>query len=353
MSTTKVQINAFFDTLEQRFLDTNPYCRCRAIQVYIKLCDLDQKFPKRRQAAAELATQSLQDKSSNVRRNAIKLMGKLVSTHPFSVMHGGQLLYKEWSDRLEAVEAQLAAMKPPPDTPGLAETASGNERVDNDLLDDATQVEGEPKPSTMTDAEKLAAIQKAKEEVATSEMIGKLQLTKKYYVEAMRFIEIVHQASEITCQLLSARNKSEVIEAMDFFVIIDAFKIETARTGIRRMLRLIWTKGNSDEGKGVQAYLIECYKGLFFDAPGSFNANDAANFIARNMISLTFGATPAELTSLEQLLSTMYQSWERLGVGGLKALASLWRPQRHFKSSTPRSDNCPWNDRFGGSRGRD
>ncbi|KAK5070677.1 condensin complex non-SMC subunit Cnd1, partial [Cryomyces antarcticus] len=92
---------------------------------------------------------------------------------------------------------------------------------------------------------------------------------------------------------------------MDFFVIIDAYKVETARVGTRRMLRLIWTKGNSDEGKGVQTHLIECYKGLFFEAPDSFSANDAANFVARNMISLTFGATPAELTSLEQLLSTM------------------------------------------------
>ena len=108
----KIQINAFFDTLEQRFLDTNPYCRCRVIQVYIKLCDLEQKFPKRRQAAAELATQSLEDKSSNVRRNAIKLLGKFVSTHPFSVMHGGQLSYKEWSTRLEAVENELRALKP-------------------------------------------------------------------------------------------------------------------------------------------------------------------------------------------------------------------------------------------------
>ena len=304
----KVQVNAFFDTLEQRFLDTNPYCRCRAIQVYIKICDLEQKFPKRRQIAAELATQSLQDKSSNVRRNAIKLIGKLVATHPFSVMHGGQLSYKEWADRLETVEARLDALKPPPDTPGLGGIAKGEERVDSDLLDDATRLESDEAPVALTEEEKIAAIKKAQEETATSEMMSKLQLTKKYYVEAMRFIETVHEASAIICQLLSARNKSEVIEAMDFFVIVDAYKIESARTGIRRMLRLIWTKGNSDEGKGVQTHLIDCYKGLFFDAPDSFNDNDTANFIARNMISLTFGASPAELTSLEQLLSTMFKN---------------------------------------------
>ena len=72
---------------------------------------------------------------------------------------------------------------------------------------------------------------------------------------------------------------------MDFFVIINAYKVEPASKGIRRMLRLIWTKGNSDEGKGVQTHLIDCYKGLFFDAPDVLDPNDTANFIARNMIS--------------------------------------------------------------------
>lgn len=318
---TKVQINAFFDVLEQRFLDTNPYCRCRAMQVFIKVCNLDQKYPKRRQNAAELAVQSLQDKSSNVRRNAVKLLGKLVSTHPFSVMHGGELSMSEWEGRLEAVEQQLTALQPPPEEAAVARTANGEEAVDSGLLDEATRMEEDEEARDMSEEERLAAIQKAEKDAATAEVVAKLKLTRKYYIEALKFLEIVHEASDITCQLLSAKNKSEVIEAMDFFVIIDAFKVEVARKGIRRMLRLIWTKGNSDEGKGVQTHLIDCYKGLFFDAPETFNPNDAANFIARNMISLTFGASPAELTSLEQLLATM------LTAGHISPLviAKLWQ----------------------------
>ncbi|KAL1962794.1 hypothetical protein VTN77DRAFT_9163 [Rasamsonia byssochlamydoides] len=314
----KTQINAFFDVLEERFLDINPYCRCRAIQVYMRLCELEQKFPKRRQTAAELAARSLEDKSSNVRRNAIKLLAKLVSTHPFSVMHGGQLSYKDWAARLEAVEAELNALKPPPETPGLGET-----HVDSELLDDATQMpdDSPSKAPRMTEEQKAAAVQKAAEEAATSELLARLQLTRKYYLEAIRFIQVLHSASRIVSQLLSSRNKSEVIEAMDFFVVLDAYKVETARSGIRRMLRLIWTKGNSDEGKGVQTHLIDCYKGLFFDAPDSFSPNDAANYIARNMISLTFGSTPAELTSLEQLLSMMMKA----GHISDAVIAKLWQ----------------------------
>lgn len=286
----------------------------------MRICDLEQKFPKRRQRAAELAARSLEDKSSNVRRNAIKLLSKLVATHPFSVMHGGQLSYKEWNERLDGVDAELNALRPP-ETPGF--DADVTQGVDPELLDEATQMpdDSPSKAPRMTEEEKEAAVQKAAEQAATSELLTRLQLTRKYYNEALRFIDVLHSGSTVVSQLLSSRNKSEVIEAMDFFVVLDAYKVETARSGIRRMLRLIWTKGNSDEGKGVQTHLIDCYKGLFFDAPDSFSPNDAANYIARNMISLTFGATPSELTCLEQLLSTMMKS----GLVSETVIAKLWQ----------------------------
>ncbi|KAF2478136.1 uncharacterized protein BDR25DRAFT_250737 [Lindgomyces ingoldianus] len=321
----KRQMKAFFEVLEERFLDVNPYCRCRVMQVYVKLCDLEQKFPKRRQIVAELAARSLEDKSSNVRRNAIKLLGKLVSSHPFTAMQdGGLLSNKEWEKRLELCEAEINKLEPPQE---LQEHPRPDERtVDETLLQDATQVENEhapePKnPGEMTDEEKLAAIRKVQEKAATAEELVSFKTTRKYFLEALRFIEVIDEAAEIVTQLLSSKNKSEVIEAMDFFTIIDAYKIQNARLGIRRMLRLIWTKGNNDEGKGVQTHLIECYKGLFFDAPPNFNANDAANYIAKNMISLTFGTTPAELTSLEQLLSMMMKQ----GLVNDLVIEKLWQ----------------------------
>ena len=300
----KSQLNAFFDVLEERFLDINPYCRCRTIQVWVKLCSLEIKYPKRRQRVAELAARSLEDKSSNVRRNAIKLLGSLLTTHPFNLMHGSQLNLKEWNERLDKVDEQLNALKPPANTPGLVDST----KVDTALLDDATVMESESPQKPPSNEQMLAAVEKVREEAATSEAISKLTLTRRYYVEALKFIEVLHGATTTICQLLGSKNKSEIIEAMDFFEIGDAYNIEQNKVGIRRMLRLIWTKGNSDEGKGVQNHLIDVYKRLFFEAPNTYNGNDAANYIARNMISLTFGATPAELTSLEQLLATMMKA---------------------------------------------
>ncbi|KAF7562950.1 hypothetical protein G7046_g1193 [Stylonectria norvegica] len=316
----KSQLNAFFDVLEERFLDINPYCRCRTLQVYMKLCELEQKFPKRRQKAAELACRSLEDKSSNVRRNAIKLLGTLIKTHPFTVMHGAQLSKKEWQARLDKVEEELNALKPPPGLPGFGDDKA-NTTVDNELLDEATQLGSPEKPRPMSEEDKVVAIRRAQEEAATSEAIEKLTLTRRYYNEAIKFIDVLHDATGTVCQLLGSKNKSEVIEAMDYFEVGDAYNIEQNKVGIRRMLRLIWTKGNSDEGKGVQTHLIECYRRLFFEAPDSFSPNDAANYIARNMISLTFGATPAELTSLEQLLATMMKG----GMVPEVVITKLWQ----------------------------
>ncbi|KAI1120454.1 armadillo-type protein [Nemania abortiva] len=313
----KSQLNAFFDVLEERFLDINPYCRCRVMQVYTRLCDLDQKFPKRRQKAAELACRSLEDKSSHVRRNAVKLLGTLLKTHPFTVLHGAQLSRKDWQERLDKVDAELNALKPPAGEPGL-----GEDKADSTaLVDEPTQVMDSPqKPTEMSEEQKAAAIQKAQEDAATSEAIEKLTLTKRYYTDALKFIEVLHEATGVVVQLLGSKNKSEVIEAMDYLEIGNAYNIEDNMVGIRRMMRLIWTKGNSDEGKGVQTHLIDCYKRLFFEAPDHFSPNDAAIYIARNMISLTSGTTPAELTSLEQLLATMMKQ----GMISDRVITKLW-----------------------------
>ncbi|PUU81573.1 armadillo-type protein [Tuber borchii] len=303
----KAQMEAFFDVLEERFLDVNPYCRCKAIQVYTnKILELEKKFNKRRQKVANLAVRSLEDKSSNVRRNAIKLLTKLITAHPYNLHHGGILTLTLWKTGLQVATANLDALKPAIENPPVSQEA-GNETVESNLYDEETMIEGE-EGAEGGESRKSPPPPPPPEvpEVDNSDEIIRLNLTRRYYVEAVRFIEVIHEASEHVCQLLSSKNKSEVVEAMDFFKVLHTYKVEKANDGIRRMLRLIWTKGNSDEGKGIQSHLIDIYKALFFDAPHGFNANEAATYIARNMISLTQGdVTPAELTSLEQLLSRM------------------------------------------------
>ncbi|KAI5776835.1 armadillo-type protein [Geopyxis carbonaria] len=286
---TKAQQDTFFELLNERFLDVNPYCRCKALQVYHnKLLNLETNIVKHRQKATELACQSLHDKSSHVRKNAIKLLTKLLKTHPYGMLHGGTLKRSEWQTRLESIQTLDI-----PGEPSINHTASN----DNPLKDDA---------SDANSADMQERSETIEPEIPDNrEAIIRSHLTKRYYIEALKFIDTLHAASETVAQLLSAKNKSEVIEAMDFFQALHSFSVETSNKGIKKMLRLIWTKGNSDEGKGIQAHLIEVYKNVFLDAPDTFSENETANFIARNLISLTFDTTSAELTSLEQLVSKM------------------------------------------------
>lgn len=96
------------------------------------------------------------------------------------------------------------------------------------------------------------------------------------------------------------------------------------------MLHLIWSKDTStiEEGrevKSVRKKLIESYKQLYFEPLSDLSPKDNVNRIARNMIEcvatchalfaeglltymtyrLTFNATLAEITSLEELLSVI------------------------------------------------
>lgn len=342
----KPKMDPFLDELEKRFLDINPYCRARVMQVYVKLCDLNERLSKRRKIAAQYAAQSLMDKSSNVRRNAIKLISRLVETHPFTLFPDDMgLLSKEKTERqLEEYEAQINALMPPE----LDKPAPGEPTLDESMLQDATHMEGampapDKDPNDYTDEEKLAILKaveaKAAQEAAEAEaaarreQIDSLQKYRKYYKDMLKFIEVVDDAADDVMQLLSAKNKSEVIEAMDFFVKINAYKIPNARNGIRRMLRLIWTKGNSDEGKGVQAHLIECYKDLFFVADPRFDRDHTDDYIKNNMISLTYGTTPAELTSLEQLLSTMMKQ----GMIKETVIQKLWATYGYQKKAISRT----------------
>lgn len=280
----KNQVSGLLDLLIERFLDQNPYVRTKAIQSILKLCEVDAKFTKYRQSFVEIAVRSLEDKSSLVRRNAVKLMSRLVLTHPFGALHGTQLTLSVWEKRLADAEKELESLEPADTTQAVIER---NLEQDSD--------EEEELPSMI-------------EKESNSNAVFKIKLTIQYYNDAIKFIKLIQHGVEIASQLLYSKNKNEVIETMDFFVLADAYSIENVDTGIRRMLHLVWMKSNNDEGTNVATHLVECYKNLFLLAPDDSSELEAAALIAKNLISLTYSATVPELASLEKLLGLMYEA---------------------------------------------
>ncbi|CBQ72922.1 related to YCS4-subunit of condensin protein complex [Sporisorium reilianum SRZ2] len=340
----KKQIETFFDLLIERFLDLNSYVRSKLITVCARLLDLPTKFPKQRTEITEMVIRHLEDKSSGVRKNAIVLLTKLILTHPFGMLHGGELCLQEWQARYDLVSKELEETEGSLNLPGEQSAADeesdsdddmdeddddddddGDEELDGDdtVMQDDDDDDDQDAPCSRKSAKKpkkgrrsgvdleaLAAAQ-AEMEPVDAEKVMRLRLTKRYYTDAIAFITQIETAMPNLTLLLASTNKAEVLESMEFFRIAYEYRLSGAAAGVRKMVHLIWTKDNTlvmEDGsqlKGVRSRLIEVYRALYFDARADLSGKDNVARIAKNMIERTFGATLAELTSLEEMLKTM------------------------------------------------
>ncbi|WVQ81007.1 hypothetical protein IAT38_003114 [Cryptococcus sp. DSM 104549] len=345
------QIKRFFELLMERFLDLNSWVRCKVLTTLIKLCDLPVKFPKQRHQITELTIRTLEDKTSSARRYAIQLLCKLLETHPFGALHGGTLNLEEWQERYDKIAEELKKVdaheleKAKRDV-GMAEGEEGDEEekeegdadkegedeeavVEEEDVEQEGEKDGEEDGEGAADGESTPRPKKTQERKPRKSqldvsglqseqtsldptLINTLRLTKKYYADALRFINQIESAIPTLCQLLVSTTKTEVLEAMRFFRVAYEYDITSADQGIKTMLHLIWTKDNNAtagdenaEGKGIRGSLIECYRSLYFDVVPDLAPKQQVNRIAKNMIERTYGATLAELTSLEELMRTM------------------------------------------------
>ncbi|KAJ8144784.1 hypothetical protein OY671_002122 [Metschnikowia pulcherrima] len=316
------QINGLLNLLEERFLDQNPYVRTKAIQAMKKVCSLPVKIPKRRHSVMLIAVRSLGDKSTLVRRNAIKLMYNLLMSHPFSAIHGTQLDYDVWELRLKEAEEELQKILPDISArPKATHTDAEGRRCEDDMEVDHAEIthtggetgqeldeESSDSGSEIDPDEFNTSIREQAESLPEPAVIIKAKLTVQYYQDALEFIRAVQDGTSITANLLFSRNRNEVLESMDFLVLADACAVKNAPQGIRRMLHLVWMKGSSDEGKSISSHLVDCYKELFLTAPPHATASQTAVLFAKNLIGLTVSASVADLASLEKLLCLMYSS---------------------------------------------
>ncbi|ORZ04942.1 non-SMC mitotic condensation complex subunit 1-domain-containing protein [Absidia repens] len=337
----KDQVNGFFDILEERMLDPISFCRVKVLQTYIRLLDLRVKFPKRRQTLCALAIRHLQDKSSSVRKFVVRVLTKLLSTHPYD-MYGGELGLEEWQNRLNTLNAELENSRTEEDIVGMgsgmimnqqptesstntATTApaaeshpddeiedvdmDGNdgenknpeaktETDDMDIDDESNTANAHSLPPTAEDDDDDVPVAKITTSVPprpiriiSAEKMQQLTLMKTFLADAIKFIEQIHKSIPIVGHLLSSKSKLEVVESMDFFMTAYLYKVDLA-------------KDTSDEGKGIKMKLLDCYRALYIEADENLSKRQNINNVAKNLIELTYHTTLADLTSLEQVLST-------------------------------------------------
>ncbi|KAH9836066.1 non-SMC mitotic condensation complex subunit 1-domain-containing protein [Rhodofomes roseus] len=356
------QLEGLWELLIERVIDVSSYVRTKVLSVMTRLCDLPHKFPQQRLAMTRAAVDSLEDKGSTVRKASVVLLVRLIETHPYGLMYGGELNQPEWEGRYKEVCAQLQELEGVVGRAAEREgTQEGEEKDDEEEEEEQEDEEGEgdgerksrkrskkvkreddnemevdeegegedrdedmdededaqprpPKKSKKKKARKseidMVALTNEQEALAALEgdKILHLRLRKKYCSEGLVFIRQVEDGMQTVQKLLASTNKLEVLEAMDFFKTAHDYKFEGAEGGIKKMLHLIWSKDNSqtsDDGKelkGVRSRLLECYRQLYFDPVADLDAKGNISRITKNMIELTYGATLAELTSLEEMM---------------------------------------------------
>ncbi|KAJ9119099.1 hypothetical protein QFC22_003590 [Naganishia vaughanmartiniae] len=317
----KKRIKSFFEILFERLLDLNSWVRAKVLQTLIKLCDLPNKFPKIRQHETEFAIQSLTDKTSVVRKNAIQLLCRLLETHPYGAIFGGTLNLDLWQEKYDRICQELEVLD-------MKEMQTAKQNAGEDQEEDEPAEEAQDKTRSQDDVETadnapsarsrrtgnvpdLDAI--AKEQVAAikdGQAIRHLRMTKKYFADAIGFIKLIQSGVPALSELLVSTSKAEVLESMQFFRVAHIYELPSAEIGIKKMVHLIWTKDNntSEEGtelRGVRSSLLDVYRSLYFDASPDESPKENVNRITKNMIERTYDATLAELTSLEELMKTM------------------------------------------------
>lgn len=187
---------------------------------------------------------------------------------------------------------------------GEADAGAEGEAVKEEDQDEAEEeiegVEGEetlkPKIEKTKRKPRVSAAQLASLNTSVTTLdpalITKLRLTKKYYTDALRFINQLESAIPTQCQLLVSTTKTEVLETMRFFRTAYEYNLAGAEVGIKTMLHLIWTKdnnstGNVEEGmdnRGVRGVMVEIYRSLYFDVVPDLSGKQQVNRIAKNMI---------------------------------------------------------------------
>lgn len=107
------------------------------------------------------------------------------------------------------------------------------------------------------------------------------------------------------------------------------------------MLHLVWAKESStmEDGavvRGVRDRLVECYRQLYFEALADLSPTQNVDRISNNLIELTHGATLAELTSLEELLSILMKSKEPVHPDVINRLWAAYSTDRNIPKAQRR-----------------
>ncbi len=298
----KAQLKSFLTVLEERLLDVNAFVRAKVISIFSDSLKSGALPINQRSRLLSSGIKRIADKSSNVRRKAIQIMGDFLRTHPFCV-EGGELSLAYFKERLCEID-------------GLISNATLKEEP-ADVMDAGTPASEFELPTQRNNNSGRVTIDPAQ--------VSTLLLQKRYYTDAVQFASQLESVIPILCQLLGSTTKTEVVDVIDFFVEAYLYRLDGAEAGIRRMMHLIWERDLSHEDgtkQSIKEYLFDAYRRVYLETDERLSGREKCAQIAQNLTGLVGKATSAELASLQRLLSGLLEhNWISDGV--VNALLSM------------------------------
>uniref|UniRef100_A0A6B2KWU1 Uncharacterized protein n=1 Tax=Arcella intermedia TaxID=1963864 RepID=A0A6B2KWU1_9EUKA len=250
--------NSLLDVLLERFHDVTSYTRVQVLKTWAGLAQ-NKCIPIKyyNQVTASIS-ERLVDKSQQVRKKALQTLEDILEYNPYTP----QLKYDRLKKQRERAQIKIEEL-----------TGMG-----------------------------ISQVLETEEENLTEE-VKKIVKLYVYYKECCSFISEIHKSIPLVCELLGSKNVTDVVEAIKYLEACVRFYLDRARVGIRKMLTLIWSKEET-----VRKAVVDSYVRLYFVPPEELHQKKLQYlYISKNLIELTFSANLGELTSLEELVSSIWE----------------------------------------------
>lgn len=348
------------DILCERVRDQSSFTRKAVLQTWQYLAENRAVPLGHWQVVTSIAIGRLEDKSSLVRKEALRLLGCLMLHNPF----GPALPADRFDASLAVHKAMLEAVMPSETSDDMSQsvqvTTAGEEQAPSDKhknkkgqgegeesdadddangmdIDDMSEEETEVGPKVVKEGQDsgteptaaAAATQqpaaKTPAEVGWDGTVEELQALVASLELAVEFARSLAGCMPTLVQLLASSSVSDVQESIALLLTCKQFEVAGAPEAIRKMLPLVFARDQA-----VKDRIVEALDQLYITgwAGHTFTSAQAA----RNLVDLASGATLGELGSMEEVVKelmgkgfmtpvTLHELWEIAGRAGAAVTA--------------------------------
>lgn len=278
-----------YNILLNHVYDVSSYTRATVLKTWSGLIEAQSLPTNKLIPVTKLAIDRLQDKTVMARRNAMQVLTLVLENNPFTE----SLNPSPYEKKMEEVKKYVLENLPPNLKEAFLESI-------NDLKEENSSEKIE-----IEDAVIKAVIDEVQSSTDDLNDVGEnVEFVKKIKVlqflqSAIEFISTFESANDAFQSMLLSTNKSDVTEALRFFVRARHFQLPCAVTGIKQALSLMW----SDE-QSIQDEVLAAFVDVFIcETNGKVKLPPKQ--IVDNLIKLVGKSNASELACIEEAISRL------------------------------------------------